>query len=191
MMKRIGILGGTFNPIHIGHLAIAQTAQEKFNLDKVIFVPSYRPPHRNIVKLASAEERFHMVRLGTKSNPLFEVSDFEIKRRGKSYSIDTVEHFRKVYYKGAKLFFIIGTDNFAELPTWKQINDILKIVSFIVVNRPGHKIRSSKIRHHLVNMPGMDISASHIRRRISQGKSIKYLVPESVFRYIKRKKLYI
>jgi nicotinate-nucleotide adenylyltransferase len=190
MTKRIGILGGTFNPIHIGHLSIAQTVQEKFELEKVLFVPAFRPPHRSITRLASPEERFQMVRLGIKSNPLFEVSDFEIKREGKSYSIDTVKHFRKVYPKGTKLFFIIGADNFAELSEWKCIDEILEIVSFIVVNRPGYEIKNSKIKHYVVNMPGMDIASSHIRRLIAQGKSVKYLVPESVFRYIKRKKIF-
>ena len=191
MIKRIGILGGTFNPIHIGHLSIAQTVQERFGLEKVLFVPAFRPPHRNIVKLASPEERFQMVRLGIKSNALFDVSDFEIKREGKSYSIDTVKYFRKIYPKGTKLFFIIGADNFAELSKWKCIDEILEIVSFIVVNRPGYEIQDSEIKHYIVNMPGMDIASSHIRRRIAQGKSVKYLVPESVFRYIKRKKIYI
>ena len=191
MTKRIGILGGTFNPIHIGHLSIAQTVQERFGLEKVLFVPAFRPPHRNIVKLASPEERFQMVRLGINSNAFFDVSDFEIKREVKSYSIDTVKYFREVYPKSTKLFFIIGADNFAELSTWKCIDEILEIVFFIVVNRPGYEIKDFKIKHHVVNMPGMDITSSHIRRRIAQGKSVKYLVPESVFRYIKRKKLYI
>lgn len=191
MTKRIGILGGTFNPIHIGHLSIAQTVQEKFGLEKVLFVPAFRPPHRNIVKLASPEERFQIVRLGINSNAFFDVSDFEIKREGKSYSIDTVKYFREVYPKGTKLFFIIGADNFVELSKWKCIDEILEIVSFIVVNRPGYEIKDSEIKHYIVNMPGMDITSSHIRRRIAQGKSVKYLVPESVFRYIKRKKLYL
>lgn len=189
-MKRIGILGGTFNPIHIGHLAIAQTAQEKFQLEKVIFVPSNLPPHRKILRLASAKQRYDMVRLAVKNNPLFEVSDFEIKKKGKSYSIDTVQHFEEVFAGKTKLFFIVGADNFLELKTWRRIDEILKIVTFIVVNRPGYDIPKTRIKHHSVIMPGMDIAASYIRKRIKQEKSIKYLVPESVFRYINQHKLY-
>ena len=98
-MKRVGILGGTFNPLHTGHLAIAEFTQEKMDLDKVIFVPSSKPPHKRISHLASAEDRLAMVRLGTKSNPKFDVSDFEVKKGGKSYTIDTVQHFREKFDK--------------------------------------------------------------------------------------------
>jgi len=190
MAKRIGILGGSFNPLHMGHLSIAQAAQEKCKLDKVIFVPTYLPPHRKIKRLASAKDRYEMVRLGVKNNSLFEISDFEIKRKGKSFTIDTVIHFEESFPKGTKLFFIVGADNFSELHTWKNIDEILKIVSFIVVNRPGFKIPKKNFKYHVVTMPGMEICASYIRRVITQGQSIKYLVPEAVFRYIKKNRLY-
>lgn len=190
MMKRIGILGGTFNPVHIGHLAIAQTAQEKFDLDKVIFVPSNRPPHKGIRNLAPARDRFQMVQLAIKNNPLFEISDFEVLREGKSYTVDTLKHFCSVYSKRKKFFCIIGGDSFSGLSTWKRIDEILTMTSFIVVNRPGYAGRAGGIRHFSVIMPGIDISSSYLRQRIRQGKSVKYFVPESVLKYINQHNLY-
>jgi len=189
-MKRIGILGGTFNPLHIGHLAIAEVAQERMDLNTVIFVPSFEPPHKRLTYLASPEDRLEMVRLSIRNNSKFEVSDFEIKKGGKSYSIDTVHYFRKRFGPEAKLFFIVGGDSASDLHTWKKIDELLKDVSFLVINRPGHDECTADIPHHSVTMPGIDISSSYIRRRILQGKSIKYLVPEEVFRYIEMHKIY-
>ena len=131
-----------------------------------------------------------MVKLAIKGNPFFEASNVEINREGKSYTIDTVRHFKGEFGKGTKLYFVDGEDNYADLCSWKNIEDILEIVSFIVVNRPGYQVSEHDIRHYAVNMPGIDISASYIRRRIIQGKSIKYLVPDSIFGYIKRHKLF-
>ncbi len=188
-MKRIGILGGTFNPLHIGHLAIAEVAQEQMNLDRVIFVPSYLPPHKRIANLAPAEDRLEIVRLSIKRNSKFEVSDFEVQKGGKSYTIETVRHFQ-AKFSDAKLFFIVGGDSAAALHTWKSIDEILEIVSFVVVNRPRHDECVASIPHHSVVLPGIDISSSYVRRRLLQGKSIKYLVPDEVFRYIEQHKLY-
>ncbi len=185
-MKRIGILGGTFNPVHIGHLAMAQAALEKFRLDKVIFIPCNRPPHKKIIHLAPGQERFKMVQAAVRNNPLFEVSDFEIKRKGKSYSIDTVEYLRSVYPKKTKFFFIIGTDSFRGLRSWKRVDEIRKLTSFIVVNREGH----APAGRFSVNMPGIDVSSSYLRGRIRQGKSVRYFVPDNVIRYIQQHKLY-
>jgi nicotinate-nucleotide adenylyltransferase len=189
-MKRIGILGGTFNPLHIGHLAIAEVAQERMELDRVVFVPSFEPPHKRLVYLAPAKDRLEMLRLSVKNNPKFDVSDYEVQKGGKSYSIDTVRHFQKEFGKETKLFFIVGGDSAPYLHTWKKIDELLKIVSFVVVNRPGNEDVGIEIPHHSVIMPGIDISSSYIRRRILQGKSIKYLVPEEVFRYIEKHKIY-
>jgi nicotinate-nucleotide adenylyltransferase len=187
---RIGIFGGTFNPIHLGHMAMAQKAMEKCRLSKVIFVPTALPPHKKIARLASARHRYHMVALAIKGNPRFEISDYEIQKGGKSYTIDTVRHFQRALPRGAKVFFIIGEDNLAALDTWKNIDDILEIVTFIVVNRPGFKNKQKKIPFQSVNMPGMDISSSYLRRGIVQGKTIKYLVPENVLEYIEKHQLY-
>lgn len=189
-MKRIGILGGTFNPLHIGHLAIAEVAQEKMDLDKVIFVPSSKPPHKRITHLASAEDRLEMVRLSIKNNPKFDVSDFEVMRGGKSYTIDTVKYFRQKFGQDVKLYFIVGIDAAVELHTWRDVDDIIKYVSFVVVNRPGHEDGAPEVPHHSITMPGLDIASSYIRRRLHQGKSIKYLVPEKVFRYIEQHNLF-
>ncbi|MFA5259634.1 MAG: nicotinate-nucleotide adenylyltransferase [Candidatus Omnitrophota bacterium] len=187
---RIGILGGTFDPVHIGHMAIAQKALEKCRLDKVIFVPSALPPHKKIPRLASARDRYQMVALATQGNPRFEISDYEIEKGGKSYSIDTVRHFREILPEGTKLFFVVGEDNVDTLETWKDIDCIVEIVTFIVVNRPGFQHHQKKIKFQSVMLPGMDISSSYLRRAIAQGKTIKYLVPDKVLEYIEQNQLY-
>ena len=189
-MKRIGFFGGTFNPIHMGHLAIAQMAQETFKLDKVIFIPSHQPPHKNIAPLAPAKDRYKMVRLAVAGNNNFEVTDVETLRVGKSYTIDTLRYFRKIYSAKAKLFFIIGGDSFSTLPKWKNIDEILKLVTFIVVNRPGFHASNKNIKHLTVTKPGIDISSSYLRSRIESGKSVRYLVPEAIFHYIEKNGLY-
>lgn len=189
-MKRIGLFGGTFNPIHMGHLAIAQMAQEAFKLDKVIFIPSHQPPHKNIASLAPACDRYKMVKLAIAGNDRFEVSDVETLRDGKSYTIDTLRYFQKVYSSKAKLFFIVGGDSFSTLPKWKNIGEILRLVTFIVVNRPGTNASKKNIRHLTVTKPGIDISSSYLRQRIESGKSVRYLVPEAIFYYIEKHRLY-
>ncbi len=191
-MRHIGVLGGTFNPIHIGHLAIAQTALEAMRIEKVIFVPSNWPPHKSDTNIAPARHRYQMVKLAIKGNPALTVSDFEIKNEGKSYTIDTLWHFRRVFPRETKLFFIIGGDTLPQLKSWRYIDDILKIATFIVVNRPGQfkKDRTLKISYFSVTMPGIDISSSYVRSRVAQGKTVKYFVPESVVAYIKKNRLY-
>lgn len=189
-MKRIGILGGTFNPIHVGHLTIAQMVHEQLKLDKVIFVPSNLPPHKSNNNVASNKDRYHMVRLAVRGNPRFEVSDYEIKKGGKSYSVETVNYFRDRYPRGTKLFFIIGNDLLPMLRTWKRIDEILKIVSFVSVNRPGFKEEKSKIKVKSITVPGLQTSSSYVRKRITAGKTVKYLVPENVLSYIEKTRLY-
>ena len=190
-MKRVGLLGGTFNPIHVGHLAMAQIASEKLRLDKVIFVPCHIPPHKTIRGLVSAQNRFNMVRLAIKDYPRFEVSDCEILRKGKSYTIDTVRHFQDTLPKKTKLLFIIGEDALGGLDKWKDSKKLQKLVSFIVVNRPGCQSRAKvKGKFKFVNMPDIDIASSFLRKCITDGKSIKYFVSDNVYRYIKRHHLY-
>jgi len=189
-VKRVGILGGTFNPVHIGHLAIAQTAADKMDLEKVIFVPCNIPPHKNPGHVASARDRYNMVRLAIKGNALFALSDFEIKKPGTSYTIDTLRYFQGIYRSDAKLFFVIGGDTLTQLKKWRFIGDVLKIATFIVVNRPGRFRKTSNIPHCSVSMPGIDISSSYVRQCIVQGRTIKYFVPENVSGYIQKKKLY-
>lgn len=188
--KRIGILGGTFDPIHIGHLAMAKMAQDQMRLDQVIFVPSFLPPHKSSGQIVAANDRLKMVRLAIKGARGFSVSDFEVKKTGKSYSVDTLRHFKKVFPKGTKLFFIVGEDAYTGLKNWRKIEEILNIVEFIVVNRPGPFEKTGRVHCHHVVMPGIDISSSYIRQRIGQKKEVKYFVPEDVFRYINKNKLY-
>ena len=190
-MNRIGILGGTFNPIHVGHLVAAQVAQEEMRLDQVIFVPSFLPPHKTEKNLASAADRLAMVRLAIRDNPKFTVSDFEIKKGGKSYSIDTVRFFRKKFPQSSTLFFIIGADELNALKGWKDINELVNLVSFIAVNRPGYKPAGRKlIKHESVEMPAIDLSSSLIRNRAAAGKSTRFLVPDRVALYIEKAGLY-
>jgi len=188
--ERVGILGGTFNPIHIGHLSIAQMAMDKYELSKVIFVPASLPPHKKIANLASAPHRYNMVKLAIEDNPAFEILDYEIKKGGKSYSVDTIKYLREKYPAGTKFFFIIGADNLEQLDSWKDVEQILEMATFIVVNRPGFEDVKGTIKHLNLSVPGMDISSSYLRRGVIQGNSIKYLVPERVFAYIKKHKLF-
>jgi len=189
-MKRIGILGGTFNPIHIGHLTIAQMVCEQLKLDKVIFVPSYLPPHKSGRNVVSAKDRYAMVQLAIRGNRCFDISDFEIKKKGKSYSIETVTYFRDRLWPGAKVFFIIGGDLLPQLHTWRQIDDLVKIVSFVVVERPGYDVKVSELTVKFVEAPVPQTSSTYVRRRLASGKTVKYLIPDNVLRYIEKNKLY-
>ncbi len=189
-MRRIGILGGTFNPIHIGHLVSAQFVSERLKLDKVIFIPSYLPPNKSRKAVIDAVHRYNMVKLAIKGNDLFDVSDFEIKKKGVSYSIDTLEFFHKNFSSKIRLFFIIGTDNIAGLHTWHRIDDILRLATFVAVSRPGTGSLRGKIDVRRVDIPVLDISSSFIRKRIASGKTVRYLIPDAVIRYIQRHKLY-
>ena len=191
---RIGILGGTFNPIHYGHLLVAAEVREKFDLEKVIFVPSACPPHKNHPDIAPPQDRYQMTVLATQSNPFFSVSNLELERSGKSYSIETVKELLNIYGKDTKLYFITGTDAILEIFTWKDREELLKLCQFIVATRPGFyigKIDKSIVRQiHLIEIPGLDISSTDIRSRINEGRSIKYLLPEKVEEYIYKHGLY-
>lgn len=189
---RIGIMGGTFNPIHYGHLLAAEEARQEFNLEEIIFVPCARPPHKNQQDIAHPEDRYKMTCLAISSNKYFKASDIEIRREGMSYSQDTVIEFKKLYQE-AKIFFITGADAIAEIDTWKNASELPKLCEFIAVNRPQHKlkIKEEYLKFtHILEIPGVAISSTEIRQRIQQGKSIKYLVPEEVERYIYEHRLY-
>jgi len=187
---RIGILGGTFNPIHIGHLILAEESMEKLGLDKVVFVPSYIPPHKRREGIASADDRYVMVVLAVRQNPKFEVSRAEIDRAGKSYSVDTLKEFKKRYGKNAGLFFITGSDSLPELDSWKAIDEILKLSQFVVATRPGYALEKLPQGARIVSITPVDISSSQIRKRVRGNRSIRYLVPEEVRKYIVDKRLY-
>lgn len=189
-MKRVGILGGTFNPVHIGHLTVAQMVHEQLKLDEVIFVPSHLPPHKSKNGVASPKDRFHMLHLAIKDNPKFKISDFEVNNSGKSYSINTVRHFRDSYLPRTKLYFIIGSDLLPSLHTWKNIDQLVRLVTFVAVSRPGFEGVQSKIKVKQISIPGLQTSSSYVRQRLVKGKTVKYLVPDKVLNYIAQKKLY-
>lgn len=186
---KIGILGGTFNPVHIGHLILAEEIREKLTLDKVVFVPANLPPHKEVVQIAEARVRFEMIELAIAGNSAFSVSDCEIRRSGRSYTIDTVEDFRKAYSR-EELFFITGSDLLNYLEEWKDLGEIIKIVRFVVATRPGYPLE--KLPAYITTIPirAVDISAFEIRSRVREQKSFRYLVPEAVYEYIVHHGLY-
>ncbi len=186
---KIGILGGTFNPIHIGHLILAEEAREKLGLDRIIFVPTNLPPHKLNGYIAPAKLRYEMVKRAVKSSRYFSVSDLEIKRDGRSYTIDTVKRFKNLY-PGDELYFIIGSDLLKYIDEWKDLSEITSLVKFVAATRPGYALE--KIPSYIATLPirAVDISGFEIRQAIKNNKSFKYLVPETVFKYITRKGLY-
>jgi nicotinate-nucleotide adenylyltransferase len=186
---RIGIFGGTFNPIHFGHLVLAEQAYEKLNLDKVIFIPSFCPPHKKDSNIVSAFHRYNMVNLAIQNNPRFEISDIEIKRKGRSYLVDTLKQLRIIYPK-AELFFISGSDVSNQISKWKSIGKILSLAKFVLAKRPGYRLKKCDSHISVISITELDISSSMIRRKIKESKSIRYLMPLRVYKYIKEKGLY-
>ena len=186
---KIGILGGTFNPIHIGHLILAEEAREKLGLDKVIFVPTFLPPHKVTSDIAPASDRLTMIKLAIRSNKYLIVSDSEIKRNGRSYTIDTIKEFKEKFGSD-DLYFIIGSDLLKYLEEWKDLNEIIKMVKFIAATRPGYPLE--RIPSYINTLPirAVDISAFEIRECVKENKSFRYLLPERVFDYIKKRGLY-
>ncbi|MDW7673884.1 MAG: nicotinate-nucleotide adenylyltransferase [Bacillota bacterium] len=195
---RYGIMGGTFDPIHYGHLVAAEAARSKFNLDKVIFVPSGRPPHKSSTEITSPEHRYLMTVLATITNKYFEVSRLELDRSGYSYAIDTVRQFHQHYGADIELFFITGIDAIMEILTWKQVDELISECQFIAATRPGYgdqdvtKILPEKITKKIlsISVPALAISSTDIRNRIISNEPIKYLLPEQVEDYIYKHKIY-
>jgi len=187
---RIGILGGTFNPIHMGHLILAEEAYFKLKLDKLIFVPTFIPPHKDIESNVSPQHRLRMVQIAIEDNPSFEVSTFEIDLKVKSYSIDTLKELKKIYGEDAQLYFITGSDSLKDLFSWKDVNDIFKISKFIVANRPGYPFKDIPKEVETVVITPIEVSSEDIRKRLKERRSIRYLVPEKVRKYIADNNLY-
>ena len=204
-MQKIGIYGGSFNPIHCAHLLLAEQACEALGLDRVLFVPVKLPPHKDPAVLAGARERLRMVRLAVADNPRMSVSDIELRRNATSYTVETVAAIRRRFGRKAELYFLIGVDTVPELPAWREIRRLVKLCTFVPLTRPGVRLprrisaltravgaeEARGILARTIKMPLMDISASDIRRRVAEGRSIRYLVPDAVAEYIRRKRLYL
>jgi nicotinate-nucleotide adenylyltransferase len=193
MKRRIGFLGGTFDPIHLGHLILAQQLVEQFQLKKVLFIPSAAPPHKDDIKVSPTHHRFEMTRAAVEDNRLFEISDIELKREGKSYTIDTITELKKLH-PDSDLYFLAGSDVLTEFDTWKDPERIFEQVKVALGTRPGYdkvdmdnKFFSKTI---MVEINGLHVSSTQVRHRVKEGKSIKYLVPLKVEEYIKAKGLY-
>jgi nicotinate-nucleotide adenylyltransferase len=206
---RIGLFGGSFNPIHLGHLRAAEEDREMMGLDLVYFVPAASPPHKPPIGLAPPEHRLQMVRLATKGNRFFMVSDVEVRRSGSSFTIDTVRYFRSTMRSQPELYLIMGGDQFAELDTWKEADELTSLCNIIVHTRLNEKecgteipvavlkrfgyVENNNIYAHpsghtlnLVATTFFPISATAIRRKLAIGESIRYLVPTDVADYIER-----
>ena len=190
--QRIGILGGTFNPIHTGHLLIAQDALEAARLDHVLFIPSATPPHKALEGNVSRTHRLRMVKIAIRGNERFAVDDLEIRRGGKSFSVDTLAELRRRYPR-ATFHFIIGADSLSELHLWKDARRLVKLCRFIAITRPGHSARPARLpglRYQLLDTHPCGVASRDIRARAARGQSIRYLVPDAVLRYIERQELY-
>jgi nicotinate-nucleotide adenylyltransferase len=214
--ERIGLFGGTFNPVHSGHIRAAEIVQKRFVLDKILFIPSYIPPHKESADIAAPRHRMEMVKLAVSSSPGFVPSSIEIEEEGTSYSIFTLKKIRMAY-PDSEIFFILGIDAFLEIDTWKDTQEVLQQCSFIVVNRPGYSLKEahgvlgakhslvvlqedvdvidqtgpeSSAKIFLLTIDALDVSSSEIRRRIQEGSSIKGMVPAGVETYLINNKLY-
>jgi nicotinate-nucleotide adenylyltransferase len=184
-LKKIGIFGGTFDPIHHAHLVLARDALEALDLEKVVFVPAAASPHKLDQELAPADVRLEMLRAAIESEPGFELDPMELQRPAPSYAVETAETFRE-RDPDAELFYLIGEDNVSRLETWHRFAELSEKVQFVVLNRSGGKTRHTypTIQRHL------DISATNIRNRVATGRSIRYLVPTAVEKIIHDRQLY-
>lgn len=187
-MKNLGIFGGIFDPIHFGHLQVAEACREVLNLSNLIFVPSGLPPHKE-PSIASCQDRLKMVELAIVKNPYFSVSKLEIEKKECSYTKDTVKKLKTIY-KSTELYFVIGSDTISELSGWKEIDRLFREIRFVAVTRQGFPIKDTNPNIQIITSPTLAISSSEIRRRVKEGRSIKYLVPERVEEYIHENGLY-
>lgn len=203
MATLIGLYGGSFDPIHIGHLISTRAVAESLDLERILFLPSARPPHKHPGTLASAEHRAKMVRLALGDESLFEFSDFDLARSGPTYTVDTIDHFATTLGSAAHLHWIIGADTLVEIPTWRSADQLIDNCRIVTAARPGSmdidwskltesvgETRARKLREGIVETPMIDISSTQIRQRLSDGKSIRHLVPDPVNDYIHEHHLY-
>lgn len=195
MTKRVGIMGGTFDPIHHGHLVAASEVAARFHLDKVIFVPTGEPWQKMDKQVSSAEDRYLMTVIATASNPRFEVSRVDIDRQGPTYTIDTLSDIA-AEYPDAELFFMTGADALANILSWKQWDKLFSMATFVGVTRPGYAIDGTAVPAEyrdlvkIMEIPAMAISSTSCRRRARAGLPVWYLVPDGVVQYIHKRGLY-
>lgn len=203
-VSRVGVLGGSFDPIHIGHLMAAEGAREVLQLSRVLFVPANVSPHKleNASSTCPAAERLEMARLAIENNPHFEVSDIEILRGGASYTVDTIEQLSSELGKSTDIILLVGEDSIAEMHLWKDVERLLDLCTVVPVTRPGVEPdyaalaecvgndKAEAVRARTIEIPLVAVSSTEIRRRLRQGKSIRYQVPERIERYIREKDLY-
>lgn len=200
-LNAIGILGGTFDPVHYGHLIAAEYARHEYGLERVLFIPAGNPPHKTAEAVTAQKHRFKMLQLAVQDNPAFALSPLEFQKKAVSYTVDTIEEL-KTTYAGAALHFIMGADSLLLFHTWKDYQRLADLCGFIVVTRPGYSLKQNeealkkvpaRLWGHLrqLEIPGLDISSSDIRARIAAGKPVKYLLPPSVEEYIRGNCLYL
>ena len=201
---RIGILGGTFNPIHRVHLEIARAAMKQFRLDRVLFVPAAMPPHKQgKCDIAQATHRLRMAELATAGTPEFEVCDIELRRRGPSYSVDTVRELKERFGPETEFFFIMGSDQVLELPTWRDVESLAGLCALVAVRRAGFELGKlegvrgrlpegvlAKLRGNVLDFAPREVSSTEVRRRVRAQESLDEIIPEAVERYIRENKLY-
>lgn len=200
MESKIGIMGGTFNPIHLGHLILAEEARNNLNLDKVIFIPTGTPPHKKRTSVLNPLYRYEMAVLATADNPYFQVSPIEINKEGISYTIDTIKYLKKIY-TNSTLYFITGADSLVDICSWKNASELLRLCKFATAKR--REISNVKLEStvneinqtygesvYLLSTPYIEISSTDIRNRVKSGKSIKYYVSNNVESYIVKNNIY-
>jgi nicotinate-nucleotide adenylyltransferase len=195
---RVGLLGGTFDPPHYGHLILAEVAREELNLGQVFFLPNGQPPHKAAPEVTPAAHRYVMTELACASHPRFFVSRAEMERSGPSYTLDTVRTFQQELGPAAQLFFLVGMDSVLEMPTWHEPERLLEEAQVIAAPRPGSEVASLEkaigaewaAKIGLLEMPLVGISATDLRQRVREGRSLRYLTPEPVIAYIAKHGLY-
>lgn len=199
--KKIGISGGTFDPVHFGHLLVAEVLRDRFGLDKILFIPTGLPPHKDLLNVTSAEHRYKMLKEAISTNTCFEASRIEIDRKGLTYTFDTLSELKNLYSHDTDLYFIIGADVVNDILMWKNFEKVFSICEFIAVLRPEHNknefdnavgfLRSKYMaKIHVGDIPLIGISSTMVREAVRSNRSIKYMVPECVEDYIRRNNLY-
>ncbi|MFC4588722.1 nicotinate-nucleotide adenylyltransferase [Sphaerisporangium corydalis] len=194
MAVRLGIMGGTFDPIHNVHLLKASEAAYRLGLDEVLFVPAGRPWQKDLLRVSGAEERYVMTRLAVAADPRFSVSRMEVDRAGPTYAVDTLRELRRLHGPCVQLFFIAGADVLASIATWREARSLGELAHFVFCSRPGYELGGSSLlgreRVTLLHVPVWEISSTVIRQRVSRVQSIRYLVPDPVVDYITERGLY-